>query len=213
MANTANAAKIRVLCVDDHPLVRQGIIRTLALSADVTVVAEAATGQEAMQKYFEHRPDVTLMDLEMPRMSGLQAIRAIRQAEPHARIVVLTVYQGDEDIYQALQLGAAGYLLKDTVPQDLIRVIREVHAGQRSIPPDVQAKLEARAHRGVLSMREVQVLELLARGMRNKEVAAELGITEDTARAHIKSILAKLQVHDRTAALAEGLRRGLVRLG
>ena len=188
-------------------------MRILALSTGVTVVAEASTGQEAIEQFFKHRPDVTLMDLQMPRMTGLQAIRAIRQAEPDARIVVLTVYQGDEDIYQALHSGVTGYLLKDTVPQDLIRVIREVHAGKRSIPPDIQAKMDARMHRAALTMRELQVLELLAKGGRNKEVAAELGISEDTVRAHIKSILHKLGVHDRTAALTEALRRGLVRLG
>jgi two-component system NarL family response regulator len=145
-------------------------------------------------------------------MHGLQALRVIRQAEPDARIIVLTVYQGDEDIYQALQLGASGYLLKDAVPQDLLRVIREVHRGRRSIPPDIQAKLDSRMHRPVLTMRELQVLDLIAKGARNKKVAVELAISEDTVRAHIKSILLKLDVHDRTAALAEALRRGLVRL-
>ena len=203
---------IRVLCVDDHPLMRQGIVRILGLSKDVTVVAEASSGEEAVQQFMKHRPDVTLMDLQLPQMNGMQAIRAIRQAQPDARIIVLTMYQGDEDIYQALQLGAVGYLLKDTVPESLVRVIREVHAGNRSIPPEILARLDARTSHRVLTSRELQVLDLLGKGMRNKEVAAELGISEDTARAHIKSILSKLNVHDRTAALAEALRRGLIHL-
>lgn len=203
---------IRVLCVDDHPLMREGIVRILGLSNDVTVVAEASDGAEAVERYVEYKPDVTVMDLQLPRMNGMQSIRAIRQIEPNARVIVLTMYQGDEDIYQALQLGAVGYLLKDTVPQNLLRVIREVHAGQRSIPPDVAAKLEARTTHRFLTTRELEVLELLGRGMRNKEVADQLGIQVDTARAHIKSILAKFNVHDRTAALAEALRRGLIHL-
>ena len=203
---------IRVLCVDDHPLMREGIVRILGLSTDVTVVAEASDGAEAVERYVEYKPDVTVMDLQLPRMNGMQSIRAIRQIEPNARVIVLTMYQGDEDIYQALQLGAVGYLLKDTVPQNLLRVIREVHAGQRSIPPDVAAKLEARTTHRFLTTRELEVLELLGRGMRNKEVADQLGIQVDTARAHIKSILAKFNVHDRTAALAEALRRGLIHL-
>jgi len=203
---------IRVLCVDDHPLMREGIVRILGLSNDVTVVAEASDGAEAVERYVEYKPDVTVMDLQLPRMNGMQAIRAIRQIESNARVIVLTMYQGDEDIYQALQLGAVGYLLKDTVPQNLLRVIREVHAGQRSIPPDVAAKLEARTTHRFLTTRELEVLELLGRGMRNKEVADQLGIQVDTARAHIKSILAKFNVHDRTAALAEALRRGLIHL-
>ena len=207
-----NTSKIRVLCVDDHPLMREGIVRILGLSNDVTVIAEASDGEEAVDRFIEHRPDVTVMDLQLPRMNGMQAIRSIRQVEPNARIIVLTMYQGDEDIYQALQLGAVGYLLKDTVPENLLRVIREVHGGQRSIPPDVAAKLEARTTHRFLTTRELEVLELLGRGMRNKEVAAELGIRVDTARAHIKSILAKFNVHDRTAALAEALRRGLIHL-
>jgi DNA-binding NarL/FixJ family response regulator len=189
---------------------REGIVRILGLSNDVAVVAEASTGEEAVQQFLEHRPDVTLMDLQLPRMNGLQAIRTIRQAHHDARIVVLTMYQGNEDIYQALQLGAVGYVLKDTVPQNLIRVIREVHAGGKAIPPEILAKWEARISQRVLTARELQVLDLLGRGMRNKELAARLGISEDTARAHIKSILAKLNVHDRTAAVAEAFRRGLI---
>jgi two-component system NarL family response regulator len=192
---------------------REGIVRVVGLQPDMTVVAQASDGEEAVEQFLQHRPDVTLMDLQLPRVDGLHAIRAIRHAQPDARIVVLTMYQGDEDIYRALQAGAAGYLLKDTVPEDLIRVIREVHAGQRAIPPDVAATLALRAKHPALTLRELQVLELLATGKRNKEIAADLGISGDTARAHIKSIFVKFNVHDRTAALAEALRRGIIHIG
>ena len=204
---------IRVLCVDDHRLMREGIVHIVGLQPDIKVVAEASNGEEAVEQFLRHRPDVTLMDLQLPRMNGLQAIRAIRHGEPDARVVVLTMYHGDEDIYRALQAGAAGYLLKDTVPEDLVRVIREVHAGKRAIPPDVEAALALRATQPALTFREMQVLELLATGKRNKEIAADLGISSDTARAHIKSIFIKLNVHDRTAALAEALRRGMIHIG
>jgi two-component system, NarL family, response regulator len=203
---------IRVLCVDDHRLMREGIVRIIGFDAGVTVVAEGGTGEEAVEKFLQHRPDVTLMDLQLRGMNGLQAIRTIRTLQPDARIVVLTMYEGDETIYDALEAGAAGYLLKDSVPADLIRVIREVHAGSRSIPPHIEAKLEARLGRPKLTVREKEVLDLLARGLRNKEIAAELRISEETARAHIKGIFQKLRVHDRTAALAEALRRGLARV-
>jgi len=203
---------IRVLCVDDHRLMREGLVRIVSLQPDITVVSEARTGQEAVEQFLKHRPDVTLMDLQLPVMNGLQAIRAIRKAQPDARVVVLTMYQGDEDIYRALQAGAAAYLLKDSVPDDLIRVIRQVHAGNHIISDDVAAKLAARAGQPALTDRELQVLELLATGQRNKEIAATLSISEDTARTHIKSIFFKFNVHDRTAALAEGVRRGIVHI-
>jgi DNA-binding NarL/FixJ family response regulator len=203
---------IRVLCVDDHRLMREGIVRIVSLQPDIVVVAEARTGQEAVDQFMQHRPDVTLMDLQLPVMSGLQAIRLIKKADPNARVIVLTMYQGDEDIHRALQAGAVAYLLKDSVPDDLIRVIREVHAGNQIISDDVAAKLAARASQPALTERELQVLELLAEGQRNKEIAATLSISEDTARTHIKSIFVKFNVHDRTAALAEGVRRGIVHI-
>lgn len=203
---------IRVLCVDDHRLMREGIVRIVSLQPDIVVVAEARTGQEAVEQFMQHRPDVTLMDLQLPVMNGLQAIRAIKKADPNARVVVLTMYQGDEDIYRALQAGAVAYLLKDSVPDDLIRVIREAHAGNQIISDDVAAKLAARANQPSLTERELQVLELLAEGQRNKEIAATLSISEDTARTHIKSIFFKFNVHDRTAALAEAVRRGIVHI-
>ena len=209
---TPAAGPIRLLCVDDHRLMREGIVRIVTTYPDVRVVAQATTGKEAVEQFLEHRPDVTLMDLQLPTMNGLEAIRQIRAAEPQARIVVLTMYHGDEDIYRALQAGAAGYVLKDTVPEELIHVIREAHAGRRSIPSGVAARLEARTNQPALTARELQVLELLKTGRRNKEIAAALGISEDTARTHIKSIFLKFGVHDRTAALSEAFRRGLVHI-
>ncbi len=205
-------SNIRVLCVDDHRLMREGIVRIVGLDPDIKVVAEASNGHEAVEQFLQHAPDVTLMDLQLPKMSGLEAIRAIRNATPEARVVVLTMYQGDEDIYRALQAGAVGYVLKDSVPEDLIRVIRDAHAGKQSIPPDIAAKLQSRTNASPLTTRELQVLQLLKTGKRNKEIAADLGISEDTARTHIKSIFLKFQVHDRTAALSEAIRRGIVHI-
>jgi DNA-binding NarL/FixJ family response regulator len=203
---------ISVLCVDDHRLIREGITHILERYDDVRVVGQAANGREAADLYQRVRPRITLMDLQMPVMNGLDAIRAIRAADPEARIIVLTMYQGDEDAFRALQAGAVGYVLKDSVPEELIRVIRDVHAGRSGVPPDVAAKLAARSMSPTLTARELQVLELLVTGMRNKEMASHLGISEDTVRAHVKGVFAKFRVHDRTAALAEALRRGLVRI-
>ena len=205
-------ATIRVLCADDHRLMREGIARIVGVQPDMTVVAQASDGEQAVAQFLKYRPDVTLMDLEMPTMHGVQAIQVIRTHQADARIVVLTMYQGDEDIHRAVEAGAMGYLLKDTLPEDLIRVIREVNEGRRALPPEIAAALEARASHPTLTAREFQVLELLATGKRNKEIAAALGITGDTASAHIKSIFLKFNVHDRTAALAEALRRGIIHI-
>jgi two-component system, NarL family, response regulator len=205
-------SQIRVLCVDDHRLMREGIVRILGLETDITVVAQASTGTQAVDGFIAHRPDVTLMDLQLPGMTGVQAIDRIRKVSPDARIVVLTMYQGDEDIFRALEAGANGYLLKDTLPQELVHAIREVHAGRQLIPADIQARLANRGNQPALTARELQVLELLARGMRNKEVGQNLNISEDTVRAYTRSIFVKLNVHDRTAALSEALRRGLVHI-
>jgi DNA-binding NarL/FixJ family response regulator len=203
---------IRVLCADDHRLMREGIARIVGVQPDMTVVAQASDGEQAVAQFLKYRPDVTLMDLEMPTMTGIQAIQAIRGHHADARIVVLTMYHGDEDIHRAIAAGAMGYLLKDTLPDDLIRVIREVHSGRRAIPPEIAAALEQRASQPTLTFRESQVLELLATGKRNKEIAAALGISGDTASAHIKSIFQKFNVHDRTAALTEALRRGIIHI-
>ena len=205
-------ATIRVLCVDDHRLMREGIARIVGVQPDMTVVAQASDGEQAVEQFLRVRPDVTLMDLEMPTMRGVQAIHAIRRHEPNARIVVLTMYNGDEDIHRAVAAGAVGYLLKDMLPDDLVRVIREVHAGGRVIPPEIAAALELRASQPTLTHREFQVLELLSTGKRNKEIAAALGISADTASAHVKSIFQKFNVHDRTAALGEALRRGIIHI-
>ena len=179
---------------------------------DMEVVASAATGEEAVDLFERYQPDVTLMDLQLGAMSGVDAIRAIRLKAPEARVVVLTMYQGDEDIHRALEAGAFTYLLKDTLSDDLIRVVRDVHSGHHSVSPDVQARLAERADRPTLTPREVQVLELIAKGMRNREIAASLGISETTAQVHVKNILAKLSVSDRTAAVNVALRRGIVHI-
>jgi two-component system NarL family response regulator len=203
---------IRVLVIDDHPMIRAGVTATIDPEADMTVVASVATGQEGVELYRLHRPEITLMDLKMPEMGGVDAIRAIRAEFPTAKIIVLSTYQGDEDIYRALDAGAVTYLLKDMLAEKMIGVIRDVARGERPIPPDVARKLTDRMFQPGLTNREVQVMQLLARGMRNKEVAAELNISEETAQGHVKNILAKLSVHDRTEAVAVAVRRGIVHL-
>jgi DNA-binding NarL/FixJ family response regulator len=207
---TGAVRPIRVLCVDDHRLMREGVARIVGVHADMEVVGGASNGEQAVAQFVEQRPDVTLMDLQLPVVNGIEAIRRIRQIDPAARIVVLTMYEGDENIHRAFDAGAMGYVLKDAIPDDLIHVIREVHAGRRVIGPDIQRALAQRATQRTLTVREQQVLELLAKGMRNKEIASALGITADTTGAHVKSIYAKFGVHDRTAALAEAIRRGLI---
>ena len=206
-------SSIRVMCVDDHRLMREGIVLIIGLDPSLTVVAEAATGEEAVECFIKYRPDVTLMDLQLPGMNGLQAIHAIRGVQADARIIVLTMYAGDENIHRALRAGAVGYLLKDSVPEDLIRVIHDVHVGKRAVPLHLETMLTRHEAKPALTAREIEVLELLAKGMRNKEIGGTLHITEETVRAHIRSIFLKLSVHDRTAALAEALRRGIVRVG
>lgn len=205
-------SQIRVMCIEDHPVVREGITLKIDLQSDMKVVAAAGTGEQAVALFRQHRPDVTLMDLQLPGMSGLETIRAIGREDPKARIVVLTMYRGDEDIYHALQAGATTYLFKDTLSEDLIRVVREVHGGARPIPPDVAARLTARETQPDLTPREVQVLECIAQGMRNKEIAAALGISKETAPVHVKNIFAKLNVNDRTAALSVALHRGIIHI-
>ena len=207
---TGAVRPIRVLCVDDHRLMREGVARIVGVHADMEVVGGASNGEQAVTQFVEQRPDVTLMDLQLPVVNGIEAIRRIRQIDPSARIVVLTMYEGDENIHRAFDAGAMGYVLKDAIPDDLIHVIREVHAGRRVIGPDIQRALAQRATQRTLTVREQQVLELLSKGMRNKEIASALGITADTTGAHVKSIYAKFGVHDRTAALAEAIRRGLI---
>ncbi len=207
-------ARIRVMCVDDHRIVREGIALIIGREIDMTVVATAATGDEAVVKFEELHPDVTLMDLRLRTMSGVDAIRAIRRHDPLARVVVLTMSRGDEDIFRALEAGAVTYLLKDTAFEDLVRIVREVHAGRRpEFSPDVKEQLAVRASRPVLTPREVGVLELVRRGLRNREIAASLGISEETVQTHVKNVLAKLEVQDRTAAIDVALKRGILHFG
>jgi DNA-binding NarL/FixJ family response regulator len=203
---------IRVLCVDDHRLMREGVAKIVGVQPDMEVVAEASNGEQAVAQFLACRPDVTLMDLQLPITSGPEAIRRIRQLDDCARIIALTMYRGDEDIHRAFEAGAMGYVLKDTISDDLIHVIREVHAGRRVVAPDIQQALDERARHPALSLRERQVLELVAEGMRNKEIAAALGISTDTTGMHVKNIYTKLDVHDRTAAVAKAIRRGIIRI-
>jgi DNA-binding NarL/FixJ family response regulator len=204
--------KIRVLCVDDHWIVREGVALIIASEPDMEVIGSAATGEDAVLLFKQHRPDVTLMDLRLRTMSGLEAIQAIRHEQADARVIVLTMYQGDEDIHRALAAGAAAYLLKETLSDDLIRIVREVHAGERPISPDVQARLDERAAQPTLTSREIQVSELVSQGRRNKEIASILGISEETVHVHLKNIFAKLKVNERTAAVNVALRRGIVHI-
>jgi two-component system NarL family response regulator len=205
--------RIRILLVDDHPIVRKGLAATISPEPDMEVAGTAASGREAIDLFRRERPDITIMDLNLtPEMTGAQAIKAIKSEFPEARIIVLSAFKGDEDIYRAFQAGAVTYLLKDSLSADLIPIIREVHAGGGPIPSDVGRKLADRVRQPVLTSREVEVLQLIAKGMRNKEIGSSLCISEETVQGHVKSLLSKLKVHDRTEAVIVGIRRGLVRI-
>jgi DNA-binding NarL/FixJ family response regulator len=193
-------------------MIRAGLTATIGPEPDMTVVALASTGKEGVEQYRLHQPDVTLMDLKMPVMGGVEAIRVIRTEFPSAKIIVVSTYEGDEDIYRALEAGAITYLLKDMLAEKMVQMIREVAEGGRPIPPDVAQRLTGRMFQAVLTNREVEVLRLVARGMRNKEIAAELNISDETVQGHVKNILAKLAVHDRTEAVAVAIRRGIVHI-
>jgi DNA-binding NarL/FixJ family response regulator len=203
---------IRVLCVDDHRLMREGVAKIVGVQPDMEVVAEASNGEHAVSQFLASRPDVTVMDLQLPVMSGVEATRRILELDGTARIVVLTMYRGDEDIHRAFAAGVMGYVLKDAISDDLIHVIREVNAGRPVVTPEIQQALDEWERLPTLSLRERQVLDLVAEGMRNKEIAAVLGISLDTAGMHMKNLFTKLNVHDRTAALAKAIRRGIIRI-
>ncbi len=203
---------IRVLVVDDHPLMRVGIAAIIDARAEMTVVAQAGSGEEAVRLYELHKPDLTLMDLRLPGGSGVEAIRNIRSKSPAARFVVLTTYEGDEDIHQALEAGARGYLIKGMPHEALIEALRKVHAGGRYLPSPVTRALAARTPDGELSAREREVLSLLVKGRSNREIAAQLGIKEATVKSHVSVILMRLDVSDRTQAVVKALQRGLAHL-
>ena len=201
---------IRILSVDDHPLIRQGIASLLATQADMNLVAQAANGCEAIQEFHRHRPDITLMDLQMPEMNGLDAIIAIRGEFPEARIIVLTTYAGDVQALRALKAGARAYLLKDSLHKELLATIRAVHAGKKSMSAEVSFQLAEHATDDALTPAEVRVLRLIAEGNANKEIAAQLSTSEDTVKGQVRNILSKLAAKDRTHAAMIGLKRGII---
>jgi DNA-binding NarL/FixJ family response regulator len=211
-AETDNVARICVLVADDHPVVRTGLAAVITQQPQLELVAEAEDGFQAVTKFREHRPDVVLMDLRMPGMDGVAAIRAIRSEFPDARILALTTYEGDVDIHRALEAGARGYLLKDMLLTDVLTAIRAVHRGERVIPPVVAARLAEFTPRADLTAREVEVLQLVARGLSNPAVARAIGRTDETVKLHLKNIFAKLGVADRTEAVTVALSRGILHL-
>ncbi|HVP63757.1 MAG TPA: response regulator transcription factor [candidate division Zixibacteria bacterium] len=206
------ATQIRILAVDDHALVRQGIGVLLGSQPDMNLVAEASNGREAIQQFRTHRPDITLMDLQMPEMNGLDAIVAIRGEFPEAKIIVLTTYKGDVQILRALKAGARGYLLKNTFHKELIQTIRAVHAGSKALSPEASYALAEHATDDALTPAEIAVLRLIAAGNANKEIADHLSLTEETVKSRVKSILSKLGANDRTHAAMIGLKRGIIEL-
>lgn len=201
---------IRILAVDDHPIFRQGIAALLADQTDMSLVAEAANGREAIQQFRAHRPDITLMDLQMPEMNGLDAMIAIRSEFPDAKIIVLTTYTGDVQVLRALKTGARAYLVKNLLHKELLETIRAVQAGKKSISPEVSYELAEHATDDPLTEGEVDILRLIAAGNANKQIAAQLSITEDTVKGRVKNILSKLGATDRTQAAMIGLKRGII---
>jgi DNA-binding NarL/FixJ family response regulator len=207
-----NASPIRVLTVDDHPLLREGIAALINAESDMKLVADACNGPEAIEKFRVHRPDVTLMDLQMPGLNGTEAIIGIRSDFPNARIIVLTTYSGDVQVVRALKAGARAYLLKGQVHKELLDTIRAVHAGQKRIPAEVAAELAEHVTEDDLTSREIEVLRLIASGNANKEIAVQLLIAEETVKSHITNILAKLAANDRTHAVTIAVKRGIIEL-
>jgi DNA-binding NarL/FixJ family response regulator len=211
-AGGSKKERIRILVADDHSVVREGLVSLIKRKADMTVVGEASNGREAVDLWKEHQPDVALLDLRMPELDGVGAIKEIREVDESARIIVLTTFDGDEDIYRAIKAGAKAYLLKDTAREALMECIRKVHAGETCIAPALAAKLAERVSGEALSTRELEVLQRIAAGRSNKEIGAELFISEGTVKSHVKSIFSKLDVISRTEAVATATRRGLIQL-
>ena len=209
---TNDPCPIRILCVDDHALVRDGIASLLGSQEDMRVVAEAGTGLEALEEFRKHRPDITLMDLRMPDLNGIDAMIAILNNFPNARFIVLTTYSGDVEIVRALRAGAQAYLLKGHLRKELFETIRNVHDGRRRIPPEIASQIANHTADSSLSIREIDVLKLIAAGNANKLVADKLSISEDTVKGHVKSILSKLDAHDRTHAVTIAMKRGIIEL-
>lgn len=209
---TSQPDLIRILTVDDHPLLRKGITTLVNAEPDMKMIAEASSGREAIELYRLHRPDVTLMDLQMPEMNGAEAIREIQSEFQDARIIVLTTYRGDAQILRALKAGARAYILKGHVHRELLEAIRAVHAGQKRIPPEIAAELAEHATDDALSSRELDVLRLIATGTSNKLIADQLSIGEATVKSHVANILSKLGANDRTHAVTIGLKRGMIEL-
>jgi DNA-binding NarL/FixJ family response regulator len=207
-----NEGKIRILVADDHSLIRMGLVALVNTESDIAVVAEAADGQQAVDLFAKHDPDLVLMDLRMPIKNGIEATIEIRKKSPHARVLMLTTFDGDEDIHQALQAGAQGYVLKGSTGQNLIPALRALAAGQRWIPPEVAKRLADRRGYEELTPREVEVLQQLAKGLANKEIADVLDISENTTKGHLKNITGKLRVADRTEAVTAALQRGIIHL-
>ena len=203
---------IRILTVDDHPLLRKGIAALVNVEPDLKLIAEASNGQEAVEAFRSHQPDVTLMDLQMPGLDGIEAISRIRSEFPDARIVVLTTYSGDAQVLRALRAGARGYILKGNVHKELLETIRAVHSGQKRIPPEIAAELAEHAADDELTPREIDVLELIATGNANKQIADHLSIGEATVKSHVSNIMSKLGANDRTHAVTIGLMRGIIKL-
>ncbi len=212
MTTPTTEAPIRVLCVDDHSLVRKGLASILANEADMKLVGEAENGEEALAMFREHQPDVTLMDLRMPKLDGIEATRKIRNEFPDARIIALTSYDGDQEIYRALEAGVRGYLLKEMVHEEVLNAIRSVHTGKRLMPPEVASRLTEYFPHSALTPREIEVLALVAKGLANKQIAAQLGTAAGTIKMHVQNILEKLGASDRTHAVTIGVQRGIIRL-
>jgi DNA-binding NarL/FixJ family response regulator len=204
--------KIRIMSVDDHPALRDGINAMISSQADMRIVAQAANGHEGIQKFRDHLPDITLMDVRLPDISGIQALSAIRAEFPDAQVIMLSTFQGDFEITQALASGARGYLLKTMMPREMLDVIRTVHAGKKCIPPQVASQLAEHLTGHPLSAREIEVLKQVASGDGNREIGEKLFITEQTVKAHLRHILEKLEAKDRAHAVAIGVRRGILQL-